>query len=45
MKYGLSPNYWHEFIFLAYVNYRFNVVFLTGLPDVPESLPHASDDD
>jgi len=44
MKYGLSPNYWHEFIFLAYFNYRFNVVFLTGLPDVPESLPHASDD-
>jgi hypothetical protein len=45
MKYGLSPNYWHEFIFLAYFNHRSNVVFLTGLPDVPESLPHASDDD
>jgi hypothetical protein len=44
MKYGLSPNYWHEFIFLAYVNYRSNVVFLTGLPDIPASLPHASED-
>jgi hypothetical protein len=42
LKYGLSPSYWHEFIFLAYFNYRFNVVFLTGLPNVPESLPHAS---
>jgi hypothetical protein len=44
MKYGLGPNYWHEFIFLAYLDYRSNVIFLTGLPDVPESLPHASDD-
>ena len=45
MKYGLSPNYWHEFIFLAYSNYRSNVIFLTGLPDIPESLPHTSEDD
>jgi hypothetical protein len=42
MKYGLHPNYWHEFIFLAYYNHRHDVIFLTGLPDVPESLPHAS---
>jgi hypothetical protein len=42
MKYGLHPNYWHEFIFLAYYNHRHDVVFLTGLPDVPDSLPHAS---
>jgi len=45
LKYGLSPNYWHEFIFLAYVNYRFDVIFLTGLPDIPASLPHASGND
>jgi hypothetical protein len=41
LKYGLSPNYWHEFIFLAYVNSQNDAIFLTGLPDVPESLPHA----
>jgi len=40
MKHGLHPNYWHEFIFLAYSNYRYDVILLTGLPDVPESLPH-----
>jgi hypothetical protein len=40
MKYGLHRNYWHEFILLAYYNHRHDVIFLTGLPDVPESLPH-----
>ncbi|MBI1881171.1 MAG: hypothetical protein HYR94_23575 [Chloroflexi bacterium] len=42
LKYGLSWNYWHEFVFQAYVNNRYDVIFLTGLPDVPESLPHTS---
>jgi hypothetical protein len=41
MKYGLHSNYWHEFVFLAYHSHRHDVIFLTGLPDVPESLPHA----
>lgn len=41
LKYGLSPDYWPEFIFLAYANSQSNAIFLTGLPDVPESLPHA----
>jgi hypothetical protein len=45
MKYGLHRNYWHEFIFQAYVNYRHDVVLLAGLPDVPESLPHAPQSD
>ena len=26
----------------AYANYQFDAIFLTGLPDVPASLPHAS---
>jgi hypothetical protein len=43
LKYGLSRNYWHEFIFLAYHNSQYDAIFLTGLPDVPESLPHASE--
>jgi hypothetical protein len=42
MKYGLDPYYWHEFIFQAYLKHRYDVIFLTGLPDVPESLPHSS---
>jgi hypothetical protein len=42
MKYGLHSNYWHEFVCLAYHSHRYDVIFLTGLPDVPESLPHAS---
>lgn len=42
MKYGLHANYWHEFVFLAYHSHRYDVILLTGLPDVPESLPHAS---
>lgn len=42
MKYGLGHNYWHEFVLLAYVNHRYDVILLTGLPDVPDSLPHAS---
>jgi hypothetical protein len=41
MKYGPDRNYWHEFIFQAYFGHQHNVIFLTGLPDVPESLPHA----
>ena len=41
MKYGLSENYWNEFIFLAYYNHTSNVIFLAGLPDIPESLPHS----
>jgi hypothetical protein len=42
MKYGLDRNYWHEFVFLAYLNHRYDVIFLAGLPDVPRSLPHSS---
>jgi hypothetical protein len=41
LKYGREPNQWNEFIFQAYANYQFDAIFLTGLPDVPSSLPHA----
>ena len=41
MKWGPTRNYWTEFVFEAYVNYRHDVVFLEGLPDVPESRPHS----
>jgi len=39
MKYGLSHDYWLEFVFEAYVNFQPDVVFLQGLPDVEESRP------
>ena len=38
----MTPNQWNEFVFEAYANYQFDAIFLTGLPDVPASLPHAS---
>ncbi len=41
MKYGLSHNYWNEYIFLAYRNYQNNMILLEGFPDNSSSLPHA----
>ena len=43
MKQGLSENYWHEFIFQAYVNHAPDVIYLQGLPDVSSSRPHHTD--
>ncbi len=40
MKYGPNPYYWSEYIFLAYSNYTPEMVFLTGIPDIIDSLPH-----
>ncbi len=42
LKYGREPNFWSEFVFEAYLNHRPDAIFLTGLPDVPGSLPHHS---
>ena len=44
MKYGLDPNHWNEFIFASYKGHRSEAIFLTGIPDIRESLPHASAD-
>ena len=41
LKYGREPDSWNEFIFKAYHHHRPDAIFLTGLPDVPGSLPHA----
>ncbi len=41
LKYGREPNFWSEFIFKAYHHHRPDAIFLTGLPDVPGSMPHA----
>ncbi len=41
MKYGPDPNHWNEYIFCAYSNHQHDAIFLTGIPDIPQSLPHA----
>jgi hypothetical protein len=41
MKYGPTREYWNEYVFEAYVNYRTEAIFLAGLPDVAESRPHS----
>jgi len=43
MKYGLSRNYWNEYIFLSYRNHRQDMIFLEGFPDMPASLPHSKE--
>ena len=43
MKYGLSDNYWNEYIHQSYVNFKPELIYLKGLPDVGNSRPHFSD--
>lgn len=41
MKYGLGKNYWNEYVFLSYRNFKHDMILLEGFPDIPSSLPHA----
>lgn len=41
MKYGPDQNYWHEFVFKAYHHHQHDAVFLAGIPDLKDTLPHA----
>ena len=41
MKHGPTTNHWNEYIFCAYAGHQHDAVFLTGIPDIKESLPHA----
>ena len=41
LKDGPSPNYWNEFVLLAYHHHQPDVIFLTGIPDLRATLPHA----
>ncbi len=43
MKYGLSRNYWNEYIFEAYVVHTQEMIMLTGFPDIASSRPHATE--
>ena len=42
MKYGPDPNHWNEYVFCAYSSHQHDAVFLTGIPDIRQTLPHAS---
>ena len=40
LKYGQSFGYWLEFVHQAFVNYTGNMILISGVPDIPDSLPH-----
>ncbi len=44
MKYGPNPNHWNEYILCAYTGHRHEAIFLSCIPDIRESLPHAPAD-
>jgi hypothetical protein len=41
LKFGLSTNYWNEFVFKAYHHHHAEAIFLAGIPDLKATLPHA----
>jgi hypothetical protein len=41
MKYGPRRHYWNDYVFESYVNHQAAAIYCAGLPDVPESRPHA----
>jgi len=42
MKHGLETNYWNEYILLGYHHFQHDAIFLSGIPDAKESLPHTN---
>ncbi len=45
LKYGSERVNWCEFVFQAYHHDEHDAIFLTGLPDVADSLPHSPQHD
>lgn len=41
LKYGPNPNYWNEFVYAGYHHHQSDAIFLTGIPDLKATLPHA----
>jgi len=41
MKFGHRKSYWNEFVVLAYHHQQADAIFLTGIPDLKTTLPHA----
>jgi hypothetical protein len=42
MKFGPTRDYWNDFVFEGYVNYRAGAIYLAGVPDIPASRPHSA---
>ena len=42
LKYGSDANHWHEFVMQGFHHAQHDAIFLSGIPDVKDSLPHAS---
>ena len=40
LKYNSDNLYWHNYILAAYVNFSYNRILLTGIPDLKGSKPH-----
>lgn len=45
LKQGSSERYWLDYIVHGYAGERRGIVYLTGIPDRPETLPHHADHD
>jgi hypothetical protein len=43
LQFGLSDRYWFDYIMDAYAGERRGIVFLAGVPDRPELLPHSAE--
>jgi hypothetical protein len=41
MKFGPRRNCWNEFVFLAYHHHQADAIYLSGIPDLKSTLPHA----
>ncbi len=41
LKYGPERHYWNEFVFKAYHQHQHDAIFLAGIPNLQDSLPHA----
>lgn len=41
LKFGPHLNYWNEFVFKGYHHHQGDAIFLAGIPDLTETLPHA----
>jgi hypothetical protein len=43
LQFGLSDRYWFDYVMDAYAGERRGIVFLAGVPDRPDLLPHSAD--
>ena len=41
LKFGPRRNYWNEFVLLAYHHHQADAIYLSGIPDLKATLPHA----